>query len=191
MNPYKHLFPSNNSFSDYASYTKLLKMNFINEFFAQHSSSMHNTVLVQINDNNEKVSFLFETYSNNSTFKTIEDRMLAVIGISTPTDNKRDNNRIRYAPKKYGYDKSHFVSHKAGGGLDENLTYLIPHLNRGWSVEGKVYRKMERYVAENENIFFFNKPIYQDNSIVPRYLEVGVLDTSFNFHYEKFSNFYI
>ena len=44
------------------------------------------------------------------------------------------------------YDKGHFVCHSAGGGGDWNLFPQLP-LNRGWSEEGRLYRKMEAFVA--------------------------------------------
>jgi|GEM_PF-2105796 len=38
-------------------------------------------------------------------------------------------------------------------------------LNRGWTDEGKLYRKMEAYVAAHEGTMFFARPIYLDGSL--------------------------
>lgn len=118
-------------------------------------------------------------------FDLIEERVVIAYAISTRALQKRDSNRIRGFPnvnastmkgeKKFKSDKGHFLGHASGGELDINL---FPHrtgLNRGWSKEGKIFRAMERYVAKNIGTFFYHRPIYNDDTWVPSYLEYGVL----------------
>ena len=74
-----------------------------------------------------------------------------------------------------GYDKGHFVGHGAGGGGDWNLFPQLRSLNRGWSGEGNLYRKMEAFVAAHESTMCFSRPIDLDGSLCPTLLEYGVL----------------
>ena len=53
--------------------------------------------------------------------------------------------------------------------------FQLRSLNRGWSEEGKLYRKMEAYVAAHEGTMFFHRPIYLDGSLCPTMLEYGIL----------------
>ena len=86
------------------------------------------------------------------------------------------------------YDKGHFVCHGAGGGGDWNLFPQLRSLNRGWSEEGKLYRKMEDYVAAHEGTMFFSRPIYLDGSLCPTLLEYGVLMPDRKVWWATFSN---
>lgn len=61
-------------------------------------------------------------------------------------------------------------------------------LNRGWSPQGKIYRKMERYCFDNDGIFCFNRPIYFDETFRPSLLEFGVLKRDKNLWVELFDN---
>jgi hypothetical protein len=57
-------------------------------------------------------------------------------------------------------------------GLDVNLFPQRREVNRGWSDEGKLFRKMERYAAEHPGTFCFARPICRDLSrrpIIPKY----------------------
>jgi hypothetical protein len=73
------------------------------------------------------------------------------------------------------YDIGHFIPHAAGGPTRVNFFLQEPRLNRGWSVQGKQYSWLERYVTSHPGSFYFVRPIYEDASEVPRYLEWGVL----------------
>ena len=73
------------------------------------------------------------------------------------------------------YDKGHFICHGAGGGGDWNLFPQLRSLNRGWSEAGKLYRKMDAFVAAHEGTMFFSRPIYIDGSLCPTLLDYGVL----------------
>lgn len=115
------------------------------------------------------------------------ERVTIAYAISEEQLTARDANRMRGFPnvnasvravlgdKAFPADRGHFLGHASGGQLDINL---FPHkrdLNRGWSPEGKKFRAMERYVAENPGTFFYHRPLYGDNTWVPESLEYGVL----------------
>lgn len=120
-------------------------------------------------------------------FDLIDERVVLAYSISTRQLCKRDSSRIRGFPnvnastqseireKKFDADKGHFLGHASGGELDINLFPQRRELNRGWSEEGKRYRKMERFVAKNTGTFFYHRAIYDDKTWVPSYLEYGVL----------------
>jgi len=126
--------------------------------------------------------------------QTIEDRVIAVLGTSARTEERRDSSRIRRwgAPTDEllsAYrDKGHFMAHCIGGGLDVNLFPQERRLNRGWSPQGKTYRQMETYCYEQPGTFCFSRPIYVDGSSVPRWLEFGLLKTDLTFWVEIFEN---
>jgi hypothetical protein len=54
-------------------------------------------------------------------------------------------------------DRGHFLGHASGGQLDVNLFPRSRTLNRGWSEQGKIYRRMERFVAANLGTFFYHR----------------------------------
>lgn len=88
----------------------------------------------------------------------------------------------------FAVDKGHFLGHASGGVLDINL---FPHrrdLNRGWSPEGKRFRRMERFVAEHPGTFFFHRPCYDDGLWIPLALEYGVLLEGTRWWIERFRN---
>ena len=81
-------------------------------------------------------------------------RIVAVFGKSSPQRKKRDDYRLRGwvgpTEKIFGekWDKGHYIAHSIGGAVDQmelNVFKQKRELNRGWSVEGKLYRKMEEY----------------------------------------------
>lgn len=91
-------------------------------------------------------------------------------------------------PGKGTFDKGHALAHAMGGGLDENLFPQNPELNRGRSPEGRIYRKMERYVAKHPGTFAFSRLIYDDSSWVPSSLEFGILMQTHELWVEWFQN---
>ena len=132
------------------------------------------------------------TYLMEANFEDeiiIEDRVLLVCGYSRKREKVvNDRNRMQSFPKRPGYDKGHFVPYSLGGGIDQNLFYQSPNLNRGRSIEGKLYRTFERYILNNEGVFFFNRPIYTDNSYTPTFLDFGILTKEYGLLYNRFSN---
>jgi hypothetical protein len=47
-------------------------------------------------------------------------------------------------------DDGHFIARSIGGDLDVNLFSQDRLLNRGWSAQGKIYRRMEKYCQQQE-----------------------------------------
>src|ERR1019366_8678581 len=85
-------------------------------------------------------------------------------------------------------DRGHFLSHAAGGELDINLFPQRRELNRGWSPQGKVFRQMERSVANNPGTFHFHRALYDDDTWIPCRLEYGVLENDLEWWITRFIN---
>jgi hypothetical protein len=126
--------------------------------------------------------------------QTIEDRLVGVIGVSAPTTGPRNPSRLHgwLGPtEKYlgkGRDKGHLMAHYIGGGLDVNVFSQDRALNRGWSAQGKVYRRMEAYCYEHAGTLCFSRPIYADSTSVPRWLEFGLVKDDGTLWVEVFDN---
>jgi len=124
--------------------------------------------------------------------QTIADRVIGVLGTSSRAQQTRNARRIRVelTEELEGTlrDDGHFMAHSIGGGFDVNLFSQERCLNRGWSLQGKIYRQMEKYCHEREGIFCFSRPVYADGSSVPRWLEFGVLKTDDTLWVEVFDN---
>lgn len=86
------------------------------------------------------------------------------------------------------YDRGHFMSHRQGGGTDINLFPQLANVNQGKSVEGKVYRAMEKACVAHQGIFCFSRPIYTDDTWVPSELEYGVFHAPDNLEFRTFPN---
>jgi hypothetical protein len=151
---------------------------------------------------NDSFHYIFDdetTHGSDTINDTInyESRIVAAYGISKLQINQRDDGRLKgwigKTEERYGksWDKGHFIAHSIGGEIDRNELNVFPQkrtLNRGWSPQGKIYRKMERYCSENKGIFCFNRPIYFDETSIPSLLEFGILTIDKNFWIEMFDN---
>lgn len=129
--------------------------------------------------------------------ETTESRMVAVTGTSSPKFGKRDDYRLKGWLGKtesiFGkeWDKGHFIAHSIGGAIDSIEINVFPQkraLNRGWSEEGKVFRKMETYCFENKDTYCFTRPLYNDLSSRPAFYEFCVLRHDNTFWSEVFDN---
>jgi len=126
--------------------------------------------------------------------QTVEDRVVAVLGTSATPEEPRTGTRMRGWLGETGEivgavrDKGHFIAHCIGGGQNANVFSQDRKLNRGWSAQGKTYRQMERYCQEHPGTFCFARPVYSDNSSVPRWLEFGVLKKDETLWIETFDN---
>ena len=69
-----------------------------------------------------------------------------------------------------------------------NIFSQARDLNRGISEQGKVYRLMERYCYENAGTFCFSRPVYDDASSIPRWVEFGLLRDHGSLWVEVFEN---
>jgi hypothetical protein len=111
-----------------------------------------------------------------------DDRVVAVWGHSQKAAKPRDRARLAgFLPTPSAWsrarlDRGHLVAHAAGGGLDLNLFPQAMNLNRGRSAQGRVWRKMEAYLARNPGTPLFVRPIYGGPSWRPAALDYGVLN---------------
>lgn len=111
------------------------------------------------------------------------DRVIAIYGRSCPPQAVRDAVRMRgflgetFDVFGHGYDKGHFIAHTAGGDILDSVNWFRQErrLNRGWSEQGKIYRKMERFCAVHPGTFLFARPIYGNSTADPDRLEFGIL----------------
>jgi len=128
------------------------------------------------------------------------ERVVLAHALSIDQLMKRDASRMRGFPnvnasiratikqESFSADKGYFLGHAGGGILDINLFPHRRELNKGWSVEGKRFRKMERYVAEHPGTFFYHRPVYDDETWIPKRLEYGVLVDDRDWWVETFRN---
>lgn len=133
-------------------------------------------------------------------FDQAAERVVLAYAISTPALFPRDKSRMSGFPsprptvqavlgdQEIPADRGHFLGHASGGALDINLFPQSTSLNRGRSVEGKRFRKMEEFVAKNPGTFFFHRARYQDETWFPTHLEYGVLKEDRVWWVERFDN---
>jgi len=118
-----------------------------------------------------------------------EDRAVVAYGFARPAGKRRDASRVRGFPgSDERGDRGHLAAHAAGGGLDINVFHQDAYLNQGRSPQGKRYRQMERYCAENEGTFFFSRLIYTDATARPAEIESGILKPDGTLWVEVFEN---
>jgi hypothetical protein len=126
--------------------------------------------------------------------KSIEDRLVGALGFSRKGTDKRNIARQRGwvgpTEKHWGKenDKGHFIAHTLGGGLEINVFVQRRDLNRGWSIEGKLYRSMEKFCLEHPGTFFFHRAFYEDLTSRPSALEFGLLKPNGELWIERFKN---
>jgi len=161
----------------------------VNEWCKEYRSYTKDTYISEMNIDSSV--FLFDHAS---------ERVVLAYAVSTEALVKRDASRMRRFPdvnktvqkvlrdKAFHADKGHFLGHVSGGRMDINLFPQQRELNRGWSEEGKRFRTMERYVAKEIGSFFYHRPIYENESWMPDYLEYGVLKEGSEWWVDRFCN---
>lgn len=126
-----------------------------------------------------------------------EDRLVAGHGFSTTEVRGREAGRMRgwVGPTdRYlgpGRDKGHVFGRALGGrvdGLEINLFSQARALNRGWSEEGKLFRRMEQHCAAHAGTFCYFRPRYNDQLACPESVEFGVLLAESKLWTEEFQN---
>lgn len=126
-----------------------------------------------------------------------EDRLVAGHGRSTGDPGGQEAGRMRgwVGPtEKYlgrGRDKGHVFGRALGGrvdGLEINLFSQARALNRGWSAEGKIFRRMEQYCAAHAGTFCYFRPRYEDQLSCPTSVEFGLLLPERQLWAEEFKN---
>jgi hypothetical protein len=125
--------------------------------------------------------------------QSVQDRVVAVIGRSTPQHSPRRGRRRLWAPPPEEIagadrDQGHFIAHAIGGGLEVNLFSQSRQLNQGRSAAGKLYRQMERYCLTHAGTLCFARPLYTDGSSLPGWLEFGLLRDNATLWIETFEN---
>lgn len=133
-------------------------------------------------------------------FDRTHERVVVAYGVAVAPPQDRDHARMRRFPdvnvgidvhladRAFAADRGHFLGHAAGGELDINLFPHRRELNRGWSPEGKILRRMERNVARRPGTFHANRAIYDDVTWIPAVLEYRVLMEDTNWWIEMFAN---
>lgn len=139
----------------------------------------------------------FDYIMDDRSLLGFESRIIAAFGISIPNKTKRDDYRLRgwvgktnehFGPE---WDKGHFIAHTIGGSVHHaelNVFKQLRSLNRGWSDEGKEYRKMEEYCKLNPGTFCFQRAIYEDDTANPVVCEFGLLTKEKTLWVKQFSN---
>lgn len=123
-------------------------------------------------------------------------RVVLAFAISTKQLYSRSYRSLRQYPMTrttniditFYADKGHFLGHASGGRLDINIFPHRKQLNRGWSQEGKLFRKMERHAETNLGTFFYHHPRYIDGIHIPYLLDYGVLKGDDTFWENTFTN---
>lgn len=162
---------------------------------AYRQSCHHKPDILCFTDSGYTYLFDFNSSARTGSCDTVDDRVIVVHGFSHQPKSHRDANRIRgflgggiTIPNRGNFDKGHFAAHSAGGGLDVNLFPQRASFNRGWSAAGKIYRQMENQAAANPGSFIFSRPIYNDDSWIPKEIEYGVLLSEGRLWVETFRN---
>jgi hypothetical protein len=110
-----------------------------------------------------------------------DDRVVAVWGRSTAATAPRDRTRqagFIPVPQKWskaGYDRGHFVSHAAGGGMDMNFFPQAKGLNRGSSERGREWRALERLTVTRPGTPLLVRPTYAADGWVPEFIDYCIV----------------
>lgn len=123
-------------------------------------------------------TYLFAERSSSN-----DDRTLLAIGTPERPDSARESAYQRGFPLAdivggRPTDRGHFIPYSAGGLFGPNIFRQDRALNRGWSQEGRQYRRLERQAVSTgtaQRPIMFVHPTYIDVSDVPAFLAVGVL----------------
>jgi hypothetical protein len=122
-------------------------------------------------------------------------RVVFVFGRSAPGVAPRPHKRMRQflgafkeQPEYVGYDKGHFIAHCNDGQVDQNLYPQLRELNRGLSAQGKLFRSMERYLQQNEGVFYFVRPLYSDLTWIPDQIDFGIFTKEKGLLLNRFDN---
>jgi hypothetical protein len=183
--------------TDYVSVVEAIAEELTFYWIENYRTQTPDAEIVRFKD--DTFSFLFDlTEDNNTPFvlrKTKEARIVAAFGMTKNNTAQRNKSRMqgfiggfRGIQGYTGYDKGHFISHKIGGMLDQNLFPQKSEVNQGRSEDGKRYRNIERFCERNEGIFMFSHPVYQDASWIPAEIEIGFLSKDLHLTIERVGN---
>ncbi len=121
-------------------------------------------------------TYLFDTGSQSRSERTV-----LVVARPEPPTYVRDASYQRGYPLPASVagrpvDRGHFVPYSGGGLYGPNLFVQDHALNCGWSRQGRVYRAIETRAVEASDSVLFTRPQYTDDSDVPAFLDLGVID---------------
>lgn len=145
-------------------------------------------------------TFLWDGRSPEPSETTIDSRMVGIIGQSAPQPPRRDSHRLHSLGGWTGrvdwfwgrqYDRGHFVAHSLGAevsGLEMNIYFQRRDLNRGWSQEGKLFRRMEQAAVRQPGTLFWVRPVYLSDGYVPAFVEFGLLEVGDQVRVHRFDN---
>lgn len=176
-----------------------LKINLLSVWIKAYKLNNRNvSCICQIKLNDfEYVYDDIESLDSEKTPPEAESRLVVVFGESKRREVRRDDYRLQgwlgQTETVFGkeWDKGHFIGHSIGGAIDGaelNVFQQRRDINRGWSEEGKIFRKMEKYCGQNEGIFCFNRPFYSNQGSKPSKYEFGVLLRDKTLWVETFNN---
>jgi hypothetical protein len=118
----------------------------------------------------------------------VANRLIAISGVSGQSHGIRDTARMAGHPNPWDVDRGHAASRAQGGGYDINLTPQDPRLNRGWSLQGREWRAIERYLADHPGTAFVVRLIYTDNSDFADRFEYSVRSPDGQWRTTQFDN---
>lgn len=168
---------------DYEECVAFLKTALEADLLNVYEEEFKDASIVSFNDSLKRnYKFFFDcTQDSDPNLEARWARTVLVFGWSSLGSNKSHRSRqqsyIGSFPNLPGYedyDKGHFIPHCAEGQGDHNFYPQLRELNRGWSSQGKLYRAMERYLAANEDVFFFHRPVYKGLGWIPNYIDFGI-----------------
>jgi len=123
-----------------------------------------------------------------------EDRTVAAWALTPTVSRRRDAAYQRGYPMppapdgQPGVDRGHLIPHLSGGQFGPNIFRQDRALNRGWSVDGKRYRALERRAAEVPGTLFFGHLVYDDETAYPARIEIAVMVGDGMLHVDTFAN---
>lgn len=105
----------------------------------------------------------------------------------------RDKTFLRGFPlptTSFAADRGHLIARAAGGdeGIGINLVPQTADLNRGYSLEGRRWRVLERLVADDPEASVFVRALYEGPSDVPACFDYLVIEGDGVVHLERFTN---
>jgi hypothetical protein len=197
MNDYYKIF-ANLPDGDYESSVAWLRKELSFELTTVYQNQFENSDVRHFNDNVRRMYMLYfdctQDWENDDIYSRAA-RVVFVFGISAKGTSIRDRKRMRQFlgplknhPEYVGYDKGHFIAHCNDGQIDINLYPQLKELNRGISLQGKLFRSMERYLQNNEGVFYFVRPVYTDLTWFPDQLDFGIFTKERGLLLNRFDN---
>jgi hypothetical protein len=129
-----------------------------------------------------------------SVDQAVEDRVVVAFGRTNSAEPRRVGQRVNgllgaaSAILGGGTNRDHVPGGLLGATLDVCLFPQRRDLGREWSSDGRTYRAMEHYCAENPGTFAFTRLIYDSTSWWPCEIEHGLLRRDGTFWISIFEN---